>query len=238
MTKNVSIKGKVALVTGSNRGIGKAITIALLEQGASKVYAAARNIDSVADLKETYGDKLVPLELDVTNDETIAKAAETANDVEILVNNAGVLHMGSFTGGNLADSMHKNFHVNVWGLAKVTEAFLKTIQEKDSAAIANVCSMVSFAAMPMGLTYSASKAAAHSLTQGLRAELQKTNVLVTGVYPGPIQTDMTKGFDMQMDSPENVAKAVLAVLKMVMNTFSLMQCLVKWVHYTLLHQKK
>ena len=209
MAKNITIQGKVAFVTGANRGIGKAITTELLEKGAVKVYAAARDIKSLSELTEQYGEKVIAVQLDVTDDASIAKAAETATDVQILINNAGIIPMGSFLGGNLIESLKANLDVNVWGLVKVTDAFIKPMAELELAAIVNLSSLAGLGNMPMMLTYSASKAAVHSITQGLRAELKDTGVLVSGVYPGPIDTDMTKGFEMPKDSPENVAKNVV-----------------------------
>ena len=205
----VSINGKTALVSGANRGTGKAITETLLDNGAKKVYAGARNVDSLNELKEKYGDRLVPVELDVTKDQTILNAAKMATDVDILVNNAGVLLPGNFTHGNMLESMQANFDVNVWGLTKLTNAFFNSIKARESAAIVSVASVVGLANMPVASGYSASKAAVHSIIQGLRGELKDSNVLVCGVYPGPIDTDMAKGFEMQKDSPENVAKNVI-----------------------------
>ncbi len=209
----VSIKGKSALVSGANRGIGKAITEALLDHGAEKVYAGARRVESLNGLKEKYGDRLIPVELDVTKDNTISNAANMANDIDILVNNAGVFAPGNFTHGNFLESMQANFDVNVWGLAKLTKAFFNDLKEKDSAAIVSVSSVAGLANMPIASTYSTSKAAVHSIIQGLRGELKDSNVLVAGVYPGPIDTDMAKGFEMEKDSPENVAKNVLAAIE-------------------------
>jgi len=209
MEKKISIDGKVALVSGSNRGIGKAITVELLENGAKKVYAGARNVNSLDELKAKYGERLVPVELDVTKDDSIAKVAEIANDVEILVNNAGVFSLGNFEDGKVLESLKTNLDINVWGLAKLTNAFFGTLKKQDSAAIVNVSSVAGLANMPMGLTYSASKAAVHSITQGLRGELKDSNILVSGVYPGPIDTDMTKGFEMEKETPENVAKNII-----------------------------
>jgi len=211
--KKVEIEGKVALVSGANRGIGKAITIELLENGAKKVYACARNVSSLDELKEKYGDRLVPLELDVTKDETIENASKTADDLEILVNNAGVFAFGNFLGGNLLKSLETNLEVNVLGLVKLTNAFMKILKTKDSAAIVSVSSAAALGNMPMGLTYSASKAMVHSIVQGMRAELKDSNVLVAEVFPGPIDTDMTKGFEMEKDTPENVAKNVIKGIK-------------------------
>ena len=208
-----SINGKTALVSGANRGIGKAITEALLDNGAKKVYAGARNIASLNDLSTKYGDRLVPIELDVTKDESIANAASTATDVDILVNNAGVMVPGNFTHGNMLESMQTNFEVNVWGLAKLTNAFFNKMKTSESAAIVSIASVAGLANMPLASTYSVSKAAVHSIVQGLRGELRDSNVLVCGVYPGPIDTEMAKGITMDKDTPENVAKNVIQAIE-------------------------
>lgn len=207
--KKILTKGKIALVSGSNRGIGKAIVQELLENGAKKVYAGARNVSTLDELKEKYGERLVPIELDVTNDDSIANAAKIATDVEILVNNAGIFAIGSFLGGNLLESLKTNLEVNVWGLVKLTNAFLEILRKQESAAIISISSVAGLANMPMALTYSVSKAAVHSVVQGLRGELKNSNILVTGVYPGPIDTDMAKGVEMEKDSPENVARDII-----------------------------
>jgi len=111
------------------------------------------------------------------------------------------------------ESLQINLDVNLWGLVKLTNAFLGTLRKQDSAAIVSVSSVAGLASMPMGLTYSASKAAVHSVIQGLRGELKDSNILVSGVYPGPIDTEMTKGFEMEKDTPENVAKNVVQGIK-------------------------
>jgi len=211
--KKMQVKGKVAFVSGSNRGIGKALTIALLEHGAKKVYAGARDITKLDSLKSCYGERLVPIELDVTSDESISRAAASATDIEILVNNAGIFSVGNFLSGNLLESLQTNFEVNVWGLVKLTNAFLGTLRQQESAAIVSVSSIIGLASMPMGLTYCASKAAVHSVIQGLRGELKDSNIFVVGVYPGPIDTDMTKELEMDKDSPENVAENIIKGLK-------------------------
>lgn len=205
----VSVEGKTAFVSGSNRGIGKAVTVALLERGAKKVYAGARNTASLKSLKACYGDRLIPIELDVTQDESIAEAARLAKDTEILINNAGIFSVGNFLNGKLLESLQTNLEVNLWGLIKLTAAFLPELKKQNSSAISCVSSIIGLANMPMGLTYCVSKAAVHSTIQGLRGELKDTNILVSGVYPGPIETDMAKDLEMDKDSPENVAKHIL-----------------------------
>lgn len=208
----VNPEGKAVLISGSNRGIGKAIAIEFLEQGASKVYAGARNIQTLDELKQQYGDRLVPITIDVTDQQTIEKAAEIADDVDILVNNAGILAPGGLLGEEAIESLHYHFKVNVIGLINLTNAFIDDLKSRDSAAIVNVSSVAGLANMPMLGTYSTSKAAVHSITQSMRGELVNENILVAGVYPGPIDTDMAKGFEMDKDSPEHVAKNVVEAL--------------------------
>ena len=212
-TKNISVSGKVVFVSGSNRGIGKAIVIELLEQGATKVYAGARNITTLGDLTHKYGDRVVPVELDVTNDQSIENAVATATDVEILVNNAGVNSTGNFLGGGLLESIKTNLDVNLWGVVKVTNAFLSGILKHKEGAIVTVSSVVGLANAPTTLTYSVSKAAIHSVIQGLRGELKDMNILVSGVYPGPIDTEMAAGVPMAKETPENVAKEIINGIK-------------------------
>ncbi len=211
----INIEGKVALVTGSNRGIGRAIVAELIEQGAAKVYAGARDINKVSDLKEKYGDKLIPLQLDVTNAEDLKKASAQATDVDILINNAGILYNGGFFGESDAEAFQNQLDVNVYGVINVTKAFIDTLKSRESAAIANVSSLAGLGNMPVIGSYSVTKAAVHSITQNFRAELNKDGILVSGVYPGPVKTDMTKGFEgsMELDSTTNVAKAIVDGLR-------------------------
>jgi len=208
----INPEGKVVLISGSNRGIGKALTIEFLEKGAKKVYAGARDTETLAVLKAKYGDRLVPVVIDVTDQGTIDQAVELAGDVDILINNAGILAPGEILGNQAIESFNYHFNVNVLGLIRLTNAFVHQLRGKEAAAIINVASVAGLANMPMFGTYSASKATVHSITQGIRGELANENILVAGVYPGPIDTDMAKGFEMDKDSPENLAKNVIQAL--------------------------
>lgn len=208
----INPEGKVVLISGSNRGIGKALTIEFLENGAKKVYAGARNTETLADLKAKYGDRLVPVAIDVTDQNTIDQAAELADDIDILINNAGILSPGGFLGDEAIESLNYHFKVNVLGLINLTNAFVDKLRTRETAAIINISSVAGLANMPMLGTYSASKATVHSITQGIRGELANENILVAGVYPGPIDTDMAKGLEMDKDSPENLAKNVIQAL--------------------------
>lgn len=207
--KTLNPKGKTAFVSGANRGIGKAILIELLEQGVSKIYAGARNVDSLNELVASYKERIIPIQLDVTNDESIRKAANSVESLDILVNNAGVFATGGVMADNALESLETNLNVNVWGLLKLSNAMLPQLKNREASAVINISSLAGLANMPMAATYSVSKAAVHSITQGMRAELNENNTLVIGVYPGPIDTDMAAQIDMEKDSPQNVAKAIV-----------------------------
>ncbi len=210
---SISIENKVALVTGANRGIGKAIVESFINHGAKKVYLAVRNVDSTKELEAKYGDKVVTIEADVSNTKSINDLAQKANDVDVVVNNAGV----GTPHGTLGDDVEKDFafqlEVNAFGLLRVANAFAKTLEEKKGALVQlnSVASLKNFAHLS---TYSASKAASYSLTQGLRSELGAKGVSILSVHPGPIDTDMaaTAGFDTD-STPEVVSEGIVSSLK-------------------------
>ena len=202
----MNIKGSVALVTGANRGLGKAIVEALVEAGAAKVYAAAR------DERKLRADdaRIVPITLDVTKPEQIAAAAQKADDVTLLINNAGALT--SFNVLTMSRSeIDADFHVQVHGTLAVIKAFLPVLERSDGgAAIVNVLSLASLASFPALGGYSASTAAAYSMTQALRPELRKKRIDVLAALPGPIDTDMVKDLTMPKTSPADTARGLLA----------------------------
>ena len=207
--KTIEPKGKIALVSGANRGIGKAITLELLNQGAAKVYTGARNVETLSELISQFGDRVVPVQLDVTDDHSIQRAAASINELDILVNNAGVFALGGILSDAALSSMKSNLDINVWGLIKLSNAVYPQLSKSTGSAIINISSLAGLGNMPMAATYSVSKAAVHSITQGMRAELSEQNTLVMGVYPGPIDTDMAASLEMDKDSPANVAKAIV-----------------------------
>ena len=206
---NLNPQGKTALVSGANRGIGKAIVEELINKGASKVYAGARNINSLNELKAEYGDKVVPVELDVTKQETMDKLGAQVEDLDILVNNAGVFAPGGLISDDAINSLKANMDVNVWGPLRLTNAVRKHLAKHSPTAVINISSLAGLGNMPFGPAYSVSKAAVHSMTQGMRFEMAPYNTLVMGVYPGPIETDMTEEFEIEKDSPQNVAKSIV-----------------------------
>lgn len=209
------IQGKTALVTGANRGIGKSILEALLQQGVSKVYAAVRNPDSVAELVTEHGEKVLPLELDLTKPETIQAAAKTASDVELVVNNAGVLTSSSVLSGEALDSLAFELDANLFGLVRMAHAFAPVLKANGGGALVQLNSVVSIKSFPEFATYSASKAAAYSLTQSLYWELKLQGTVVVSVHPGPIATDMghAAGLTEIAEPPSLVADELVKALK-------------------------
>ena len=202
----MKIEGCVALVTGANRGLGKAIVSALVEAGAARVYAAARDERQVS----ADGSRVVPLTLDVTKPEQIAAAARKASDVTLLINNAGALNSFNMLTTRDAD-LDADFRVQVHGTLGVIRAFLPVLERAaGGATIVNVLSLTSLASFPALGGYSASKAAAYSMTQALRPELKKKQIDILAVLPGPIDTDMVKDLPMPKTSPGDTAKGLLA----------------------------
>jgi NAD(P)-dependent dehydrogenase (short-subunit alcohol dehydrogenase family) len=207
-----SVKGTTALVTGANRGIGEAIVDALFAAGAAKVYAAARNRDDLAALEARHGSKVVALRLDVTNVAQVAAATSAAADVNLLVNNAGFAGKanGAFTDPDWIESGRKEMDVNFFGTLAVSQAFAPVLARNGGGAIVNLNSIASLVNFPMLLTYSASKAALHSLTQAARMVLKSQGTQVFGVYPGPIDTRMAEDIPYDKTSPADAARAIVA----------------------------
>ncbi len=202
----MKIEGRVALVTGSNRGLGKALVSALLEAGAAKVYAAARDVKRV----DANDPRIVPIPLDTSKPEQIAAAAKAARDVTLLVNNAGVASSANvFTATQAA--LDTDFRTNVFGTLAVIKAFVPVLERaRGGATIVNVLSLASLGSVPSMGGYSASKAAAYSITQSLRPQLKGKHIELLAALPGPIDTDMVKDLQLPKTSPADVAKGVLA----------------------------
>ena len=194
----MKITDSTILVTGANRGLGKALVDEALSRGAKRIYAGARQPFVHADRRVT------PLLLDVTNAAQIRTAAEEVDALDILVNNAGVSLQN-----DLSDraALERLLAVNLFGTYDVTQAFVPVLARSRSA-IVNVLSLAALAAVPFDSLYSISKAAAFSLSQSLRALLAGQRVSVHVVLPGPIDTDMTRGLDLPKASPELVARAI------------------------------
>lgn len=211
MSAGLKIAGRVALVTGANRGIGRALTEALLERGARKVYGASRKPESLADLVAESGGRIVPLRLDITNAAQVQQAATQAEDVDLLVNNAAVLgHLfGGFEDAVWLAAARQEYETNVLGSLRVSQAFAPVLARQGGGTIVNVSSVAGLVGMPGVLTYSTTKAALHSLTQSTRQMLRGQGTFVVGVYPGPVDTDMAADFTFPKVSPASVAHAIL-----------------------------
>lgn len=215
MNANYDVKGKTVLITGANRGIGKAIVEAVFDNGASKVYAAVRKLESAEQLVEKYGDLLVPVTLDLETPETITAAAEIAKDVELVVNNAGVLYNSNPLADDAIESLGHEMNINVVGLIRMAQAFAPVLKQNGGGAFVQLNSVASLKCFADFATYSASKAAAYSITQGLRDVLAEQGTSVLSVHPGPIATDMadSAGF-MEIAEPASlVAEGIVSALK-------------------------
>ncbi|MCO1335411.1 SDR family oxidoreductase [Microbulbifer sp. OS29] len=209
---SISIEGKVALVTGANRGIGKAIVESFLTNGAKKVYLAVRTPETTSELVNKYGDQVVTLKLDVTKTESVEAAAEAIQDLDILVNNAGILVPADPLSDHVETSLQQELEVNTFGLIRVAKAFAPQL-EKNKGALVQMNSVVSLRTFPHVSTYSASKAASYAITQALRETFLERGVQVLSVHPGPIKTDMAKQAGLEDgESPSAVAQGIIDAL--------------------------
>lgn len=205
----MKIQNSTALVTGANRGIGRELVLALLKSGAKKVYAGAREAKALDPIKALDPARVIPLHLDVTNQELVNSVAKMAQDVNLLVNNAGVLEFGNILDVSM-DKVALQFGTNFYGKLIMARAFAPIIEANGGGAIVNVLTLVALASMPGLSTYNASKAAAWSMTQSLRATLAPRDIEVFGVFPGAVDTDMLAGVDMPKTSPADIAAAVMS----------------------------
>ena len=202
----MKIENSVALVTGANRGIGRALVDALLERGAKRVYAAARDRSTLDGLVGSDA-RVRAIRLDVRNRADAQEAAKIAADVSLLVNNAGVLALGGPADVSL-DQVRDSMETNYFGTLNVITAFIPAL-ERQHGAIVNMLTLVALASMPGLSAYNASKAAGLSLTQSFRGDLAKRGIAVHGVFPGAVDTDMIRSFTMPKTPSIDVARAIL-----------------------------
>ena len=201
----MKVEGAAALVTGANRGLGAAIAQALLDAGA-KVYGAVRDPATITN------QGLIAVPLDVTDGDDIAIAARTCRDVSIVVNNAGILRSSASLAEGAVDAARAEMETNFFGSMRMARAFAPVLRRNGGGALVNMLSVLSFMSVPQGATYSASKAAAWSLTNSLRIELRRQGTLVVAVHAGYIDTDMAAGVSAEKVSPQSVADQIVAAI--------------------------
>lgn len=199
----MDITGSVALVTGANRGLGASLCTSLLECGAAKVYAGARDPGAVT------MDGVEPIGLDITSTDDVAAAAARCGDVTLLVNNAGIGTGTSALADDAAEMAEMEFATNVLGPLAMSRAFAPILGANGGGAIVNVLSVLAWFSAPSTALYCAAKAASWSLTNSLRLELHAQHTQVMALHIGYMDTDMAVGVDAPKSSPDDVAVQVM-----------------------------
>jgi NAD(P)-dependent dehydrogenase (short-subunit alcohol dehydrogenase family) len=198
------IDGSVALVTGANRGLGAAFCRVLLERGATKVYAAARNPDAVT----VPG--VIPVQLDITSPAEVSAVARRCGDVTLLVNNAGILTGGAALSEDAVENGRREFETNVIGPLSMSRAFAPILGTNGGGSIVNVLSVLSWFSSPNAAMYCAAKSASWSLTNSLRQELAAQGTTVLALHVGYMDTDMAAGVSGPKSDPDDVASQAIA----------------------------
>ena len=208
------ISNKITLVTGANRGIGKAIVETFLKHGASKVYVGVRSFNKAEALVAEFSEKVVPIEIDYENPASIKAAAKIAHDVQVVVSNAGVLIGAGVMDEDVIEQFQTELNINVYGLIRMAQAFAPVLERNGGGAFVQLNSIASLSSFPRA-TYSASKAAAYSFTQALRPIFKEQGTATLSVHPGPILTDMaiSSGFAEDSDLPSVVSEGIVTSLK-------------------------
>ena len=203
----MKLKNAVVLITGANRGIGLAFAREALARGARKVYAAARDPASVT-LKGVEA-----IRLDVNNPDDVAAAARRLGDVTLLVNNAGIASIGGFLADGSIEAARAMLETNYFGPLRMSLAFAPILEANGGGAILNVLSIASWISSPMLAVYGSTKAAAWSLTNGLRHDLRAQGTQVLGMHMGFVDTDLTRGIDSAKSTPEAVVREAFDALE-------------------------
>jgi len=196
----MQLTNAVVLVTGANRGIGRVFAREALARGARRVYAAARDPASV----QIPG--VLPIQLDVTDPDQVARAARDCGDVTVLINNAGVAVLGGFLQDAALESTRSQLEVNFFGTLRMAQAFAPVLAANGGGAMLNVLSIASWINRPLLGSYGATKSAAWALTNGLRHELRAQGTQVTALHMGFVDTDLTRGIDMPKSTPEAIVR--------------------------------
>lgn len=210
--KSIKWQEQIALITGANRGIGFALVEELIKREVKKIYVTGRDkqaIQKTATQLQNDRTELVPLKLDITSSNDIVNAQSTIDSLDLLINNAGIALTGGFTQKDSLSIATQEMATHYFGPLQLTQALLPVLRNSHQATIVNISSIAGIVNMPLLGPYSAAKAALHSLTQGLRGELVSEGIFVQGVYPGPVATRMSAGYDAPKPQPSEVAKIIL-----------------------------
>ena len=203
-----NFSNKSVLVTGSNRGIGRELVHELAKRNVKRIYAGARDVRTLDELKVNYPDILTPIELNVLDEASIANAVKQIDTLDVLINNAGSVNSRSVMTTSI-DELTRDFLLNSVSPLIVSRAFLPLLLKSNEPAIANTLSTVAVSNSPGLGGYSMSKAAAYAMSQSLSSELQSQNVKVFYVFPGLTDTDLTEDLSGDKASPQEVAKNTL-----------------------------
>ncbi|MDR3452316.1 MAG: SDR family oxidoreductase [Rhodoferax sp.] len=195
------------LITGANRGIGLAFAKAALARGARKVYAGARDPNSVT------LPSLTPLRLDVNSPDDIAAAVKVAGDVTLVINNAGIAQFGGLLASDAESRLHQQLETNVFGVLRISRAFAPVLAANGGGALLNVASVASWITSPALAGYAVSKSAVWSLSNGLRNELRGQNTQVLTLHMAFVDTDMTQGIASPKSTPEDIVARALDALE-------------------------
>jgi len=201
----VTLAGASVLVTGANRGLGKAFVEELLSSGVARVYAAARNPDTV----DINDDRVVPIRLDVTKPDDVRAAASRCADVTVLINNAGAMLRAPLLAAPDLSAARSEMETNYFGTLEMCRAFAPVLAHNGGGALVNVLSVASWLASPFNGSYGASKSAEWALTNAIRVELRVSGTLVVGVHAGWIDTDMAESVPETKISTGDVARQTL-----------------------------
>jgi len=202
----MDVKNSVVLITGANRGLGLAFARALLAAGAKKVYTGARRPETIV------MSGAIPVKLDVTSSDDITRVARELTDVTLLINNAGIAEGSNFLDADSAAKAKRELDVNVFGPLELSKAFAPVLAKNGGGTIVNILSILSWLNLPGWSTYSLSKAAAWSLTNGLRNELKGQGTQVVAVHVAYMDTDMTRGVQVAKVNPDDVVRQTLEAI--------------------------
>jgi NAD(P)-dependent dehydrogenase (short-subunit alcohol dehydrogenase family) len=205
--KTMQVDGSTVVVTGGQRGLGKALVKAFLDSGAAKVYATARTP------QDSHDDRVIPVPLDVTDPASVASLSAGAEDATIVVNNAGAQHRDKLLDVDI-ESVRTLFETNVYGALRVAQCFAPVLGRNGGGALVNIMSIMSWSVGTAAgaATYGATKAALWSLTNSLRVELAEQRTQVVGVHLGYLQTDMTTTLDVRKLDPATAAETVVSAI--------------------------